>query len=291
MYHVLVTDIDGTLVDQTGLLPDLNVQALRRWVDDGRILVLATGRNLRITRQIAQTIDRDMFLILQDGSLLMHYPSQEVLCYHNLSQTLTQKAMKLFREISLSVLLYEPLPDGLTFFFCEHGPLSAGLNRSVQRHQGRYHQSSPVVLPKTPSKIVTIDTDEVTARYWPQLQEALPEARVLRTEAVHLGAWFLEVGPPAASKVTALGDLLHHLRQTKQTIDLRFNFDSVLAFGDAENDIDMLKAAGLGLAVKNASPRVKTAADQVIGSNTEAAVGQFILTNLYAPQTELLQIL
>ena len=280
MYHILITDIDGTLVDQTGLLPDLNIQALRRWVDAGRILVLATGRNLRITRQIAQTIDRDMFLILQDGSLLMHYPSQKVLCYHNLSQTLTQKAMKLFREIGLSVLLYEPLPDGLTFCLCEHGPLSDGLNRSLQRHQGRYHQPSPAALPKTSSKIVTIDTDKVTAHYWPQLQEALPKARVLRTEAVHLGAWFLEVGPPAASKVAALGDLLHHLRQTKQTIDLRSNFDSVLAFGDAENDIDMLKVAGLGLAVQNASPQVKTAANQVIGSNTEAAVGQFILTNL-----------
>ena len=53
---ILVTDLDGTLLDQHGHLPIANCDALRRCADQGLTLVLATGRNLTITRPIADAI-------------------------------------------------------------------------------------------------------------------------------------------------------------------------------------------------------------------------------------------
>ena len=45
-----------------------------------------------------------------------------------------------------------------------------------------------------------------------------------------------------------------------------------MAFGDAENDIPMLRAAGVGVAMGNADPAVKAAADMVTLSNNEDGI-------------------
>lgn len=47
-----------------------------------------------------------------------------------------------------------------------------------------------------------------------------------------------------------------------------------IAFGDGDNDIEMIKSAGLGIAVSNASTNCKNAADKIIGSNNEDAVAK-----------------
>lgn len=52
--------------------------------------------------------------------------------------------------------------------------------------------------------------------------------------------------------------------------------DRVVAFGDNLNDIPMLQAADVAVAVENALPEVKEIADIVIGPNTDDAVAEFI---------------
>ena len=50
----------------------------------------------------------------------------------------------------------------------------------------------------------------------------------------------------------------------------------MVAFGDNGNDVDMLAAADIGCAVGNASPEAKAAAGQIIGSNTEDGVAEYL---------------
>ena len=52
--------------------------------------------------------------------------------------------------------------------------------------------------------------------------------------------------------------------------------NEIIAFGDSENDISMLKAAGLGVAVKNAHYCVKVAADKIVDSNDNLGVAKFL---------------
>jgi hydroxymethylpyrimidine pyrophosphatase-like HAD family hydrolase len=51
--------------------------------------------------------------------------------------------------------------------------------------------------------------------------------------------------------------------------------ENAIAFGDGENDIDMLQAAGLGVAMGNASDRVKEMADEVCGSVEEDGIAMY----------------
>lgn len=277
---LLVTDIDGTLLDQHGHLPTANCDALRRWVDQGLTLALATGRNLTITRPIAETIaeviDQEFFLILQDGCLVMQYPSQRILQYHNLPLAEAQAAGQIFYDEKLSVLLFDPLPHGEGFMLHKNGPLPPGLAHYVHRKTGQFIiQPGGAPLTVAPSKLVTINRQASINDIYQRLKTTLPAIRVLRTEAIHLGpgAWFLEVGPLQASKLAALKWLTQYLGR---------DLSAVIAVGDAENDIEMIQAAGLGVAMANASDRVKTVADQVIGSNVEAGLAHFLLSLLGA---------
>ena len=271
-FSLLVTDIDGTLTDPHGTLPATNLAALRRCTERGIGLALATGRNFTITRPLAETISQavqqEIFLILQDGSLLLAYPSMTVLRYHNLPQAIAQTACNHFRACGQPVLLFDPLPDGNRFTLCEYGPLASSLQTYVGRKTGQFrHHPIDHPIRSGTSKIVTIDDLSRINTVYASLADCLPQARVLRTEAVHLDAWFLEVGPVQASKAQALASLVEHTG-----LDLT----TVIAVGDAENDLEMIQAAGLGVAMGNASARVKAAADLVIDSNAVAGLGQFL---------------
>ncbi len=267
-YTLLVTDIDGTLLDESGQLPPANVEALQQWVDEGRILALATGRNLTITRFIAQAIDRELFLILQDGALLMRYPSMAVLAYHNLDQTTAQFACDILLEAGLSVLIFDPLPKGKKFDLLENEILSPGLNVYLQSKTEQIRRrSKPHSLSASPSKVVTIDSQAKTDTACRKLKNHLPQARIIRTEAARLDAWFLETGSPLASKAQGVMTLLRYLSLSPS---------DVIAIGDAENDVEMLQLAGLGVAMANASERVKAAANLVISSNSETGLARYL---------------
>ena len=77
--------------------------------------------------------------------------------------------------------------------------------------------------------------------------------------------YFLEVFSSQASKSLAV------LRLKKM-----LGAGRVVAFGDNGNDVDMLAAADVGCAVGNASPEAKAAAGQIIGSNTEDGVAEYL---------------
>lgn len=268
-HTILVTDLDGTLLDPASLLPAENIIALQNWVDGGNTLALATGRNLTITRAIAEAIGREMYLILQDGGLVLHYPSLTALAWHNLAAETAQAARAIFAGQALPVMIFDPLPHGRQFMVSANGaPLSAGMQAYLRTKSAQFSLHSDQNLPPaTPSKIVTLDDPARTAGVYAHLLAAVPQARVIRTEAVRLGGWFVEVGSPLASKVQGLRTLLRHLNRSA---------DEVIAIGDAENDVEILQMAGLGVAVENASARAKAAARRIIGSNAGAAVADFL---------------
>ena len=60
------------------------------------------------------------------------------------------------------------------------------------------------------------------------------------------------------------------------TAEMGIALSSVMAFGDYDNDIQMLAGVGLGVAVENASARAKEAADVVIGSAEEEGPARFL---------------
>lgn len=94
--------------------------------------------------------------------------------------------------------------------------------------------------------------------------EAMVAGRASLTTAL---TGMLEVLPEGASKGAGLAWLLEHMGVDPQ---------GVMAMGDGENDIEMLHLAGVSVAMGNAGPKVKAAADVIVASNDEDGVAEAI---------------
>lgn len=66
--------------------------------------------------------------------------------------------------------------------------------------------------------------------------------------------------------------------------ELGMSAAEAVAFGDGSNDTDMLRRAGLGIAMANAAPEVKAAADRLTATNNEAGVARAIWELIEAGQ-------
>ena len=77
----------------------------------------------------------------------------------------------------------------------------------------------------------------------------------------------LEISAGGVSKGNSLLELSEYLG---------IGIENIMAFGDGENDISMIKTAGIGIAMSNAGPEVKSAADIVTSSNNNDGVAEVL---------------
>lgn len=84
---------------------------------------------------------------------------------------------------------------------------------------------------------------------------------------VKTGAEYLEIFPNGVNKGTAVQRLAKHLK---------IKMNQVMAMGDMDNDIPMIKLAGMGVAMKNAEPEVIAVSDYVTDDCNNSGVGKAI---------------
>lgn len=99
------------------------------------------------------------------------------------------------------------------------------------------------------------------------------EKIIQNTAASKITAWWdraIDIIPTSSGKGTGIAKILNYYGLDKS---------QAMAFGDGNNDIEMLNAVGYGLAMGNASNEVKEIADEVIGDVTEDGIYHYCLAN------------
>jgi hypothetical protein len=118
-------------------------------------------------------------------------------------------------------------------------------------------------LSAPPTKLVAIDDPNVLDGLEARMKERF-DGRLYISKSL---PFFLEFASPEVTKASGLDFLAEHLGFTR---------DRTVAFGDGENDVELLEWAGFGVAVANAHPRVLAVADWVCPSAVEEGVAQVI---------------
>jgi Cof subfamily protein (haloacid dehalogenase superfamily) len=116
-------------------------------------------------------------------------------------------------------------------------------------------------LSEPPTKLVTIDEPDVLDALAGRLRARFA-GRLYISKSL---PYFLELASPAVTKASGLEFLAGHIG---------FTAERTVAFGDGENDIELLGWAGFGVAVANADPRVLAVADWACPSAAEEGVAQ-----------------
>jgi len=270
-YKLLAADIDGTLLDGRAELRPTVVAALRRAVAAGMHVILSTGRRYRTALPIAEKIGLPLPLICHSGALVKDTATHATLHAQPIAEDDAVNLVAVLTELGLPPLVFTDsfetgidffLPKGLTLTRYHEDYLAKNKDGYRLVDDLRREVSAPIIQACTFGEIGEL------RRVRPVVEERV-DGRLtihLLSTAKYLGS-FLEFQSPEASKWRAL---------CQMAADYGIAPAEIVAGGDDENDISMLRAAGLGVAMGNASAVVKDAADVVTASNDEDGVVRLV---------------
>jgi len=270
-YRLLAVDIDGTLLDSAARLRPAVRDALRRAVAAGLRVVLCTGRRYRTAIPVADELGLSLPIVCHSGALVKDTATHGTLLVRHLADDTLRQLLDALDEFGLVPMVYtDTFERRIDFYLCRAAPLTHYHTDYLLKNNGcyRFVEALPDRLPAPAIQVCTFGELDELQRVQPLLRQRLAGRTTchLLSSAKYLGN-FLEFQTHEATKWAALGELLAAFRVAP---------DEVAAIGDDENDISMLRAAGLGVAMGNASYAVKSAADVVAPANDEEGVARVI---------------
>lgn len=256
-YKIVFSDLDGTLLNNAHHVPQNTALYLRALVARGVPFVIVTARMPAAALPLRQEIGISAPMICYGGALTLDKdlnPLRSLCLTPQQSAQVVAFAAEHFPQAQGSLYAYD---DWYAF-----APQSPEIQLESQITGARV-QPMPAQWDKkvSPHKVFYITPDEQTCQSMLQaLQEKFPALAVS-----HSGFGHIEVTAPGAVKDQAMQCLC-------QTLGL--DLACAVAFGDSLNDAAMLRAAGLGVAVENASPQAKAAAKRICPSNEQEGLRQ-----------------
>lgn len=256
-YRAVYFDVDATLVDSRRRFHPATVAAVHALRDLGVRRALATGRALASAAPYVRAIAADAPLVLYNGSQVVDPDSGAVLAACELALEHAQRALELAAVHDLHVNCYmDRLYVARLGRRARASVAKDGLPAEPVGDLGAFLDRDPIkLLCIGPSAACDSFKQELDAGC--ALHPAPPT--VVRSEPE-----YVEVLGHGAHKGHGL-----ELACAAAKIDI----GEVVAFGDGLNDLELLEAAGLGVAMGNAHPEVRARADRVIGHHDSDALG------------------
>ncbi|EOZ7562681.1 pyridoxal phosphatase [Enterobacter hormaechei] len=265
-YQVIALDLDGTLLTpEKKILPE-SLTALENARKSGAKVVIVTGRHFVAIHPFYQSLGLDTPAICCNGALLYDYKDKKVLESDPLQSEQSIRLIDLLDSYDVHGLMYA---DDAMFYQEATGHIIRTENwaRSLPESQRPVFKKVSSIREAAHEvssiwKFALTDTDIV------KLQDF---ADVVENELGLACEWSWHDQVDIAQSGNSKGK---RLAQWVESQGLSMN--QVIAFGDNYNDISMLKNAGLGVAMGNASDKVKDSADLIIGNNTETGIADVV---------------
>ena len=247
-YKILFTDMYGTLLDSNKQISPTLLSLLQKLTASGGRLVLSTGRTISSIQTVIRRTGLafpEMLIIAANGNAVYDWDLEQYLLYKTVPLSMAKEIISMADRRGLHLQTYTDA----------HAVWHKKTSESLFYHKGTgmdflYADDIMRLCDKPPCKLLAIDLKD-------RSKLSLLQRDVLNRFGDTLTAMFscdeyLEIFDKTAGKGSAVRFVCDQLHIPPQ--------DTVAA-GDAENDISMLKAAGIGVAMANAAPEVKRNAD------------------------------
>ena len=265
---LLAIDIDGTLIVQGDHVPVAARQAVRRAIEHGLTVVLATGRRYRTTRLAIDQLDLPLAAVCLGGALTKGEDGETLHCESFATQQIAA-LLTLAREQDQALVLHRDSHANGGPDFVVDG--SVAWNAHVRHYMEMCGQVG-VVGDATATHYDDILMVGCFGEREPlaNLQrrvDAAGEFSTVLVESQKMPGWYLEIIRRHVNKWTSL---------RRFAAKAAIAETAICAVGDALNDLPMIRGAAFGVAMGNADPAVKEAADWVTGSNREDGLALLI---------------
>lgn len=252
MKKILFTDLDGTLLNNDKQVSEGNRAAIQRLLDAGHYLVVATGRPVKSGFKVVQRLGLTMpgcYMIAYNGGTIFDCSKEEVRMEKTLPMEHVRYLFKEAEKYGLYIQTYGEDDKILTSFDGPELQYYAKGNRNVLNYE--ICEDVCGALKGEPYKVLLVDmNEEGILKFWKEHKE-WEKGKCESTFSCREFLEYLPSGVNKGSGVRTLCDMLN--------VDIK----NAYAAGDERNDISMIEAAGVGIAMKNAVEEAKVAADYV----------------------------
>ena len=260
-------DLDGTLLDDNKKMCNSAAEAIKQVHKKGIHIVPITGRPYLGVPLFIKEMPEIEYIITSNGAQIIEKRSEKSLYSFAITNEKSKEIMNVLRSFDC---LFEPFCDGVGY---------------TEKHIFDFYMSrfTGTVLEEyfTSSRKICSGYDEIfencekcADEFFVSCPDEETRSRLMK-EVEKIGNLqfcthrdkFLEISEKGTDKGAALGVICSHIG-----IDIK----ETIAFGDGENDILLLDAAGIGVAMGNAEERLKKHADIIAGTNNDNGVGEIL---------------
>ena len=260
-YKVIALDLDGTLTNSRKEVSPRNKEAIRKAVEKGVHVVLASGRPLPGVAHVARDVglfDFGGYMLAYNGSQVVDCITGRSLIHETLPEKYYPEICRSYRDFGINLMTYT-----------ETGVISENREQYTEL-ESRISKIPLTVVPDLLSAIEQPVCKFLAAGSYDNLrtyQDYLKEIFGDKVNAFFSETYFLEIVPPGIEKAASLEKLLKIFGCTQ---------DELIACGDSMNDTTMVSFAGLGVAMENAQPHLKSRADYITDTNDNDGVAEVI---------------
>ncbi|MGN0400114.1 MAG: Cof-type HAD-IIB family hydrolase [Blautia sp.] len=264
----IALDLDRTTLSGKGKLSEENRKAIEKAIEHGIEVVVASGRALHSLPQDILDIHGIRYAITSNGAAVYEIHSGKCLRQYKMTEESVKLIMKLTDSLSVT---YEVFIDGEAYAGEEYigDPVRFGATekaipyirntRQPVRDIQKFIFENQQVLD---SMDIITSSQELKEELWITLKKTVKDVYI--TSSVRQ---LLEISYKKSGKHTGAAFILEHLGLKKEQL---------AAFGDGDNDADLLAYAQAGFAVANGTEACRNAADYLVPSHEENGVAQGI---------------
>ena len=288
MYKLVAIDLDGTMLNQYGIITEKTKKAISKAQEKGFEVMIASGRAITSVKRFSKEINSNKYFISGNGAITYDIKNNKILYENILSKTKALKIIKICEENSIYYNVYTE--NGIiaknlsynTLYYYKDNLTKPDENRThiniVENVYDYFEQREEKIL-----KIMICDEHKTVFNSIVRKLKELSEIEVLEvshmsrkiikqgTDEIALEYFYTEVSAKDVDKWNALEEIICLMNISKE---------EVVTIGDNANDLKMITNAGLGVAMGESAPYVKQSADIIAPTNDEDGVA-IILNKIF----------
>ena len=276
MYKLIAIDLDGTMLNKYGVVTEGTKQTIKETIQKGTEVIIASGRPIDSIKVIAKEIGSEKYFIAGNGAIIYDIKKDEIIYENFLNKNKVLEIADICEKNNIAYNIYtentiiaKQLRYNVLYYYKENLNKEEKLKTNITLVDDirEYVKNSEnekflkvticdehksifdAILRKinTISNITILDVCHTTKKTIKQ-----------GTEEIDIEYYYTEISKKDVDKWNAIKYLIEKLGIKKE---------EVVAIGDNINDREMIKNAGVGIAMGQSMPEIKEVADQVTENN------------------------
>lgn len=264
--HIIALDLDGTLLTDKKMISQRTKQVLLKAKEAGHLICIATGRPYRASIQYYQELQLDTPIVNFNGAFVHHPSNPSFGYYHTPLDIKTAKTIiQTCETFQVQNIMVEIIDDYYLRYYDE-----VFINTFTLGQNPLDYGNLQTLLKDDPTTILVYPQEN-------HVEELKNVLKAAHAEVIDQRVWaapwnIIEIIRAGINKAVGLKKIAEYYHIPRERI---------IAFGDEDNDLEMIEYAGYGIAMENAIDSLKNIANFITKSNEEDGIALYLEEHLH----------